>query len=67
MEAVQTGGETFVTNAVLRGRFALRACVLHYATTTEDVTAMMAVVRRLGERFLNGLILALRSVPGPWI
>jgi len=53
MEAVQAGGEAFVTNAVLRGRFALRACVLHHATTADDIMAMVELVRRLGARFVN--------------
>jgi glutamate/tyrosine decarboxylase-like PLP-dependent enzyme len=53
IEAVQAGGEAFVTNAVLRGRFALRACVLHHATTADDIMAMVELVRRLGARFVN--------------
>jgi glutamate/tyrosine decarboxylase-like PLP-dependent enzyme len=50
MEEMQAGGEAFVSSTVLRGRFALRACVLHYATTEEDIDALVAVVRRTGER-----------------
>lgn len=50
MEAVQSEGETFVTSAVLRGTYALRACILHYATTREDVEALVEVVRRVGAR-----------------
>jgi aromatic-L-amino-acid/L-tryptophan decarboxylase len=50
MQEVQAGGETFVTNAVLRGRFALRACILHYGTSEEDLTALLDVVCRTGAR-----------------
>ena len=50
MQAVQAGGEAFVTNAVLRGLFVLRACILHYATTEEDLVALVGVVRREGAR-----------------
>jgi len=50
MEDVQAGGEAFVTNAVLRGRFVLRACILHYGTTKEDLVALIDVVRRTGNR-----------------
>lgn len=49
MEAVQAGGEAFVTQA-LGGRFWLRANVLHYATTEEDLVALVDVVRTVGER-----------------
>ena len=50
MEAVQAEGEVFLTGTVLRGRFALRACVLHYGTSEEDVRALVEVVRRTGGR-----------------
>jgi aromatic-L-amino-acid/L-tryptophan decarboxylase len=46
MERVQAGGEAFVSGTVLRGRFALRACVLHYGTTEADVDALPDIVRR---------------------
>lgn len=48
MQEVQAGGEVFLTNAVLRGRFALRACILHYGTTERDLEALIDVVRRTG-------------------
>jgi aromatic-L-amino-acid decarboxylase len=50
MQAVQAGGEAFITNAVLDGRFCLRACILHYATTEEDIAALVEIVRRTGSR-----------------
>jgi glutamate/tyrosine decarboxylase-like PLP-dependent enzyme len=48
VEAVQVGGEVFLTQAVLNGRFVLRANVMHYDTHEEDVDALVAVVRRTG-------------------
>jgi glutamate/tyrosine decarboxylase-like PLP-dependent enzyme len=45
MERVQAGGEAFLSGTVLRGQFALRACILHYATTEEDIAALIQVVR----------------------
>jgi len=48
MENVQSGGEAFLSGTVLHGRFALRACILHYATTEEDIRALLDVVRRVG-------------------
>jgi aromatic-L-amino-acid/L-tryptophan decarboxylase len=50
MQEVQAGGEAFVTNAMLRGRFILRACILHYGTSEEDLAALIDVVRRTGNR-----------------
>jgi selenocysteine lyase/cysteine desulfurase len=48
MESVQAGGAAFLTQAMVRGRFALRANVLHYATTREDIEALVEVVRETG-------------------
>jgi glutamate/tyrosine decarboxylase-like PLP-dependent enzyme len=50
MEEVQAGGEAFLTQAMLNGRFALRATVLHYDTGEEDLVALLDVVRRTGRR-----------------
>lgn len=48
METVQSRGKAFITNAVLNGRFALRACILHYATTQEDLDALLRIVQETG-------------------
>jgi len=48
MEQVQTDGAAFVTNTMIEGRFALRACILHYSTTEDDVVALVDIVRRTG-------------------
>jgi aromatic-L-amino-acid/L-tryptophan decarboxylase len=50
MHEVQAGGEAFLTNAAVRGRVALRACILHYATTEADLEALLDVVRGAGVR-----------------
>jgi aromatic-L-amino-acid decarboxylase len=48
METVQSSGEAFITNAVLRGRFVLRACVLNYLTKETDLSLLIETVRRVG-------------------
>jgi glutamate/tyrosine decarboxylase-like PLP-dependent enzyme len=55
MEAVQAGGEAFLTQAVLHGRFVLRANVLHYATTTADVDTLVEIIRRTGARLATAI------------
>ena len=52
MEEVQASGAAFLTQTTLRGRFALRACILHYATTKADVAALVDVVRETGARLV---------------
>jgi len=50
MEEIQGGGAAFLTQTTLAGRFALRACVLHYAPTEADVAALVDTVTRTGAR-----------------
>ena len=50
VERIQAEGRAFLTGTVLRGRFALRACVLHYGTTEADVDALVSTIRETGAR-----------------
>jgi Pyridoxal-dependent decarboxylase conserved domain len=49
-ERIQAEGRVFLTGTVLRGRYALRASVLHYGTTEADVDALVEAVRATGDR-----------------
>jgi aromatic-L-amino-acid/L-tryptophan decarboxylase len=55
IESVQAGGEAFVSGTTLKGRTALRACVLHYATTEDDIDALVEIVRRAGAALAAGI------------
>ena len=46
MHRVQRGGEAYVSNAVVRGRFALRASVTNYRTTRRDIDLTLEIIRR---------------------
>jgi len=50
METLQSEGRVFVTNAVLNGRFVLRACILHYGTTESDLSILVEAVLDAGRR-----------------
>ena len=45
---LKLGGEVFVTNAVLDGRFLLRSCIVNFRTTEADVAAIPGIVARTG-------------------
>ncbi|MBA3259555.1 MAG: aspartate aminotransferase family protein [Gemmatimonadales bacterium] len=45
---LKTGGELFVTNAILEGRFVLRACIVNFRTTEADAAAVPELVARAG-------------------
>ena len=48
LSAIQRGGEAFVSNAVVQGRFVLRACIVNFHTTIEDVRAVAEIAGRTG-------------------
>ncbi len=53
MEEIQMGGEAFLNGTMLRGRFVLRSCALHYALTEQDVAAILEEVRRVGAQYIE--------------
>jgi aromatic-L-amino-acid/L-tryptophan decarboxylase len=48
LHRLQHDGEVYLSNAVIDGRFALRACITNYRTTRRDIDRAIAVIRRLG-------------------
>jgi glutamate/tyrosine decarboxylase-like PLP-dependent enzyme len=53
LDALQRGGELFVSNAMIRGRYALRACIVNFYTDAYDVEALPDIVATHG-RALDG-------------
>jgi len=45
MHAVQRGGRAYLSNASIRDRFALRACIINFRTTRADIDATLDIVR----------------------
>jgi aromatic-L-amino-acid/L-tryptophan decarboxylase len=45
---LQAGGEAFVSNAVVGGRYLLRACIVNFRTRRSDVEALPGIVARIG-------------------
>ena len=43
---LQRGGSSYLSNAKVRGQFALRGCVLNYRTTERDMEILLEDVRR---------------------
>jgi aromatic-L-amino-acid/L-tryptophan decarboxylase len=48
LDRLQAGGEAFVSNAVVEGRFLLRACIVNFRSTSADLEALVATVERIG-------------------
>jgi glutamate/tyrosine decarboxylase-like PLP-dependent enzyme len=45
---IQLGGDAFLGGTLVRGRYAVRACIVNHLTTDEDVEAVLDLVRREG-------------------
>jgi Glutamate decarboxylase and related PLP-dependent proteins len=50
MYRVQRGGEAYLSNAMLRGKFALRACIINFRTTRRDIDLTLETVRKVGRQ-----------------
>jgi glutamate/tyrosine decarboxylase-like PLP-dependent enzyme len=48
LSRLQKGGEAFVSNALVDGKYVLRACIVNFRTRLADVQALPALVLRLG-------------------
>ena len=49
MMAIMADGRVYCSNAVIEGRFGLRACIVNFRTEAEDVERLLAVAAELGE------------------
>jgi len=50
--ALRRDGRSYLSNAMLGGRFALRGCVLNYRTTLRDMGILLDDLRRVGRSFV---------------
>ncbi|MDQ3175757.1 MAG: pyridoxal-dependent decarboxylase [Acidobacteriota bacterium] len=50
MLAVQRGGQAYLSNATLRGGFALRACITNFRTTQADIDKTLEIIREAARR-----------------
>ena len=48
LDRIQTGGEAFVSNAVVDQKFLLRACIVNFRTTLADIEMLPKLAVRLG-------------------
>ena len=52
LDRLQLGGEAFLTSTELAGRFVLRACIVNYRSTREDIDRMLDAVRAIGRELV---------------
>jgi aromatic-L-amino-acid decarboxylase len=49
MTAIHADGRVYCSNAIIGGRFGLRACIVNFRTEAEDVERLLAVAAELGQ------------------
>ena len=47
LERVEKSGEAFLSNAIIDGRFALRACIVNFRTSEADIEALPGILIEL--------------------
>lgn len=55
LDRLQRGGEVFLSNAVVGGRYLLRACIVNFHTELGDIEAVPEIVARVGREVDAGL------------
>jgi len=48
LSRVERSGDAFLSNAMIDGRFALRACIVNFRTSTADIESLPPLLSRLG-------------------
>ena len=46
---LQSGGEAYLSNAVVHGKYALRACIVNFRTSLADIESLPPIVIRIGK------------------
>ncbi len=50
VNSLQAGGELFVSNAVVQGKYCLRACIVNFRTSEKDIREIVDIVVREGAK-----------------
>ena len=50
LNALQQGGEMFLSNAVVSGKYCLRGCIVNFRTSRKDITEMIEIIVREGRK-----------------
>lgn len=54
MVRVQHDGDAYLSNATVRGKFALRACITNFRTTRADIDKTLEVIQQAGVEIVKG-------------
>lgn len=52
---LQKGGEVFLSNAIVNGKYCLRACIVNFRTSEKDIEEIVSIIVREGRKVHRGL------------
>jgi hypothetical protein len=47
---LQQGGEVFLSNAIVNGKYCLRGCIVNFRTSKKDIEEMIEIIVREGRK-----------------
>jgi len=50
LDKLQQGGEVFLSNAIVQGRYCLRSCIVNFRTSEKDIEEIIGIVVREGKK-----------------
>jgi glutamate/tyrosine decarboxylase-like PLP-dependent enzyme len=50
LNRLQQGGQVFLSNAVVSGKYCLRACIVNFRTSEKDIPEVIAIIVKEGKR-----------------
>jgi len=50
LKGIQESGEAYLSNAIINGAFALRACIVNFRTTRKEIRALPALAVKIGKK-----------------
>jgi glutamate/tyrosine decarboxylase-like PLP-dependent enzyme len=50
---IQQSGEAFVSNAIVDGKYCIRACIVNFRTSAQDIEALIEIVVRFGRELFS--------------
>src|SRR6185436_16949031 len=53
LTVIQKGGQAYVSNATVHGKFGLRACITNFRTTKEDIDKTIEIVRDAARKVMS--------------
>jgi len=53
---LEQGGDAFLSNAVVDGKFALRACIVNFRTSLEDIEGLPPLIARIGREVAKSTV-----------